>query len=439
MLQVVARYGRKPEMRPITVALQLFASILLPALTANISYAQTATSPIHLKVYIGGQQRPDIMRELFAQYMKANPGVNVSLEVGGATSDLHQKYLNMVLSAKDTTLDIFLIDIIRPAQFAAAGWAEPLDGYLGSEREAVMSRYLPAYREANTVNNKVIALPALADALFLYYRKDLLAKYNEQPPATWPELARVAKKIQQGEGNPNLQGLSFQGKAVEGAVCTFLLPYWSLGGEIIRDGKLAFERSKAEAGLNMWRSMVSDGVSKKNSAEVGTDDTRKEFQAGRVIFAVNWGYAWNHFQGGADTQVKDLVAVIKLPAMAGGKPVSCMGGWNWSVSAYSKNKVASVALVRWLSSPAISKQLALKGSFHPVFASVYNDQEVRTAIPWFADALPVVETARARPVTPVYRAISDAIRINTNTVMAGVKTPQQALDEIEQRVARALR
>ena len=36
-------------------------------------------------------------------------------------------------------------------------------------------------------------------------------------------------------------------------------------------------------------------------------------------------------------------------------------------------------------------------------------------------------------------AISDALRINTNTVMAGVKTPKQALDEIEQRVARALR
>ena len=419
-------------MRHLILISLLITGFLLPARAQPVAQ-------IHLKAYIGGQQRPDIMRDLFAQYMAANPGVKVSLEVGGATSDLHQKYLNMVLSAKDTTLDVFLIDIIRPAQFAAAGWAEPLDAYLGNDREAFMSRYLPAYRDANTVNNQVIALPALADSLFLYYRKDLLAKYQEAPPTTWPELARVAKKIQQGENDPNLQGLSFQGKAVEGAVCTFLLPYWSLGGEIIRDGKMSFERGKAEAGLNMWRTMVSEGVAKKNSAEVGTDDTRKEFQAGKVIFGVIWGYAWNHFQGGADTRVKDKVGVTTLPAMPGGKPVSCMGGWNWSVSAYSKHKAASVALVRWLSSPEVSKQLALKGSFHPVFPSVYKDPEVLKAIPWFADALPVVETARARPVTPMYRAISDALRINTNTVMAGVKTPQQALDEIEQRVARALR
>ncbi len=406
---------------------------------AALAQPTVAGAPVNLKVYIGGQQRPDIMRDLFAQYMAAHPGVKISVEIGGATSELNQKYLNMVLTARDATLDIFLIDIIRPAQFAAARWAEPLDDYYGKDAEAELSRYLPAYREANTVNGKMMALPALADSLFLYYRKDLLAKYNEQPPATWPELARIAKKIQQGENNPNLQGLSFQGKAVEGAVCTFLLPYWSLGGEIIRDGKTSFERGKAEAGLKMWRAMIDDGVAKRNSAEVGTDDTRKEFQAGKVVFGVIWGYAWNHFQGGADTQVKDKVGVVKLPAMPGGKAVSCMGGWNWAVSAYSKNKSEAVSLIRWLSSPAVSKQLALKGSFHPVFPEVYRDPEVVAAVPWFADALPVVETARPRPVTPVYKAISDALRINTNTVMAGVKTPPQALDEIEQRVARALR
>lgn len=405
------------------------------------AYSQSSqiAAPIRLKVYVGGQQRPDLMRQLFATYMAANPGVKIDLEVGGATSDLHQKYLNMVLTAKDATLDVFLVDVVRPAQFAAAGWAEPLNTYLGADIEAAMGQYLPAYREANTVDGKVIALPAFADSLFLYYRKDLLAKYHLKPPVTWPELASMARTISQGEQNPNLQGLSFQAKAIEGTVCTFLLPYWSQGGEMIREGKLAFDAAKAEAGLNMWLDMVKQGVAKKNIAEVGTDDTRKEFQAGRVIFAVNWGYAWNHFQAGNDSQVMNKVGVAKLPAMPGGQSVSCMGGWNWAVSAFSKNKAASAALVRWLSSPEISKQLALRGSFHPVFPSVYKDADVLKAIPWFADALPVVQSARPRPVTPMYKMVSDALRINTNTVMAGVKKPAEALAEIELRVGRAVR
>jgi trehalose/maltose transport system substrate-binding protein len=37
----------------------------------------------------------------------------------------------------------------------------------------------------DVVNGKVKAIPAFLDAGAMYYRKDLLAKYNEQPPKTW--------------------------------------------------------------------------------------------------------------------------------------------------------------------------------------------------------------------------------------------------------------
>ncbi len=155
-----------------------------------------------------------------------------------------------------------------------------------------MSAYLPAYAEANTVNGKVVALPAFADSMFLYYRKDLLDKYGIAPPKTWDELTAAAKKIAEGEKNPDLQGLSFQGKAIEGAVCTFLLPYWSQGKNLVENGKLTFDKTAAVNSLKLWKSFVDQGVAKKNIAEVATDDTRKEFQAGNVVFAVNWSYAW---------------------------------------------------------------------------------------------------------------------------------------------------
>lgn len=72
-----------------------------------------------------------------------------------------------------------------------------------------MGQYLPAYKQANMVDNKVVALPAFADAMFLYYRKDLLAKYKLAAPKTRDELASVARTIQAGEKNPELQGISF--------------------------------------------------------------------------------------------------------------------------------------------------------------------------------------------------------------------------------------
>jgi multiple sugar transport system substrate-binding protein len=397
---------------------------------------QPAQAETLVRVFVGAQARPDLMREIFALYMQQTPGVKVEIETGGATSELQSRYLNMMLSASDSHLDVFLIDIVRPAQYAAAGWLEPLDSYLGKQRDSLIDSWLPAYRRANLINQQLVALPAFADAQFLYYRKDLLAKYKLPPPTTWEALATSAKTVLAGERDPQLQGLSFQGKAIEAAVCTFLVPYWSQGGSIGVDGQFALDASKAEAGLAMWLGLLQQGVVKKNIAEVATDDTRKEFMAGKALFAVNFAYAWNHFQKNPDSKVRDLVGVVALPSMKGGTSASCLGGWQWGVSKFSKNKVEAVKLIRWMSSPQVSKILAIKGSNLPIFASVYSDPEVLAANPFFAAALPAVLGARERPVTPEYRAISDALRVNTSAVLAGAKTPKAAVENIQARFAR---
>jgi multiple sugar transport system substrate-binding protein len=79
-----------------------------------------------------------------------------------------------------------------------------------------MARYLPAYREANIVDGKVIALPYFADAQFLYYRKDLLEKHGVQPPTSWEELIEGARKVLAAEGNPNLTRLPDRRRADRG-------------------------------------------------------------------------------------------------------------------------------------------------------------------------------------------------------------------------------
>ena len=201
----------------------LIASAVVLAMlgTSGIALAQTT-----LRIFTGGQQRPDVMRQVLDEYQKRNPNVKVEIEVGGATSEQQQQYLNTVLASRDPSIDIMLIDVIRPAQWAAAQWAEPLDSYLGADKEKIMARYLPAYREANTVNGKVMALPYYADAQFLFYRKDLLQKYELQPPKTWDEVKTAAQKIQAGENNPALRGFETAGAPIEGTVCTFLAPLW---------------------------------------------------------------------------------------------------------------------------------------------------------------------------------------------------------------------
>ena len=43
--------------------------------------------PDDLRIFTGGQQRPDVMRKIADVYKKRNPDVKVEVEVGGATSE----------------------------------------------------------------------------------------------------------------------------------------------------------------------------------------------------------------------------------------------------------------------------------------------------------------------------------------------------------------
>ncbi len=404
--------------------------IITGALLA-LSLTTSLAAAADLKVYISSQHQPQVWRQVLDKFEAANPGTKVAIETGGNTSEAQAQYLNTIMSAKDPSLDVLILDVIRPAQFAAAGWTVPFEG-------KDMSSYLPAYAEANTVNGKVVALPAFADSMFLYYRKDLLDKYGIAPPKTWDELTAAAKKIAEGERNPDLQGLSFQGKAIEGAVCTFLLPYWSQGKNLVENGKLTFDKTAAVNSLKLWKSFVDQGVAKKNIAEVATDDTRKEFQAGNVVFAVNWSYAWAQSQG-KDSAVAGKVGVARLPAVAGGEQATCLGGWEWGVSAYSNHKDEAQKLVEYLSSQETSTFMAVNGSLLPTYPAAYKDEAVLKAAPWFGDALQVVETAKPRPVTPRYNEVSEVIRTTVNAVLAGVTTPEDGAAQIEARLKRIIR
>jgi len=399
--------------------------------TIALVFSSNALAKTDLKIYISSQLQPDVWRKMLDQYEQNHPDISVTIQTGSNTSESQAQYLNTLMAAKDSTLDVIALDVVRPAQFAAAGWTKAISG-------VDMSQYMPAYRQANTINGKVVALPAFADAMFLYYRKDLLAKYQLPVPTTWAQLSSQVKTILAGENNARLQGLSFQGKAIEGAVSTFLLPYWSQGKKLVDKGKLTLDTTTAQNALALWKHFTLDGTAKKNISEVATDDTRKEFQAGNVVFAVNWSYAWSHFQSDS-SEVKGKVGVARLPAVEGGKQVTCLGGWEWAVSAYSKHPKAAEDLVKYLSSPAVSKFMAIHAALLPVFPEVYDDPAVLKAIPWFASAKDVVKSAFPRPVTPRYAEVSNIIRTTFNAVMSGVSSPTQGAQQMQTQLRRVLR
>lgn len=96
----------------------------------------------------------------------------------------------------------------------ASGWAEPLDEHVSKGLE----KFLPESVNANLYMGQLWGLPYRIDAGMLYYRKDLLEKYNKNVPMTWDELAEAPIYIMEREDNIKGFGASwdeFEGLTAE--------------------------------------------------------------------------------------------------------------------------------------------------------------------------------------------------------------------------------
>ncbi len=407
--------------------------VLALALTA---VAAVGLAQVNLTVFIGGQQRPDVIGPLLEKFNAENPGINATFEVGGATSDVQQQYLSTVLTSKSSDIDLMLIDVVRPAQYAASGWAQPLDGFFASaaDEASYLDAFLPGPVTADTVDGTLYALPAFTDAQFLYYRKDLLDKYGFQPPKTWEELKQQALTIMQGENDPNLQGFNYQGAAIEGTNCTFLEALWTAGGNWRdADGNITIDTAAGKQALDWYDETLSSGITIPNIAEVATDNSRQMFQAGNVVFMLNWGYAWAHFQGSSPqaTNVAGKVGVAPLPAFAGNSSATCVGGWQWAMNPYSAHQQEAFKLMQFLANEDSQRTLAVQASNIPARKSLYSDPAVLEAAPQYAQFYDVIINARPRPITPLYPEVSDQIRSTMNAFFARSISAEEALGQMQ--------
>ena len=61
------------------------------------------------------------MQSLLDEFNAEHPDVTARYEVGGNTSEVQQQYLNTVLTSQSGDIDVFLVDVVRPAQYARRG------------------------------------------------------------------------------------------------------------------------------------------------------------------------------------------------------------------------------------------------------------------------------------------------------------------------------
>jgi trehalose/maltose transport system substrate-binding protein len=382
---------------------------------------------------VGSSHKRDLL--LVARF-KRDTGINVRLVPHPSASDASYSQLARAFSAKSSSIDVMMLDVVWPGAFAP--YLVNLKPKLGKAARA----HAQGIIQNNTIGGKLVAMPWFGDYGILYYRTDLLRKYGYSgPPTTWNQLFAQAKKIQDGErkDNDNFYGFVFQGNAYEGLTCDALEWIASAGGgHFIDNGKVTINNKNARTILDAMRTQIGK-ITPRNVTTYQEGETHNAFVAGNAAFMRNWPYAYSVGQG-ADSKVKGKFSVTVLPHGAAGKSVGTVGGWQLGVSKYSKHKDAAIELVRYLTSPAVQKFDAIYNTNVPTILAVAKDKAVVKANPYLKPAIANVPRV-TRPSSSLktrYNAGSKAIYQGINQILNGTPA-SRALPSIESKLKRLVR
>jgi multiple sugar transport system substrate-binding protein len=355
---------------------------------------------------------PGVWQEVLRCFHAAHPSIEVRRQIGPHSSTAFHDLLTQKLKNRSAEVDVFLMDVIWPPEFASAGWALALDERLTQEERG---KFFPAGIAANTYGGKLYGVPFNIDTGMLFYRRDLLEARGWQPPGTWPELVRQAEAVMAEERKAGryFQGYSGQFKQYEGLVCDMLEFILSGGGQIIdpATGRCLLAGPAALEAVRFVRDEIMGRIAPRGSLMYQEPESLALFVQGRALFLRSWPYAWAVSNDPRKSKIAGKVGIAPLPHFSGGRSRAALGGWQVGVSSYSREPDAAWAFAKFITSREVQKLFAIRGGRAPTRMDLYEDPEVLAAQPHLAAMRESFASAAPRPRSPLYPALSRLLQV----------------------------
>ena len=377
----------------------------------------------------------DVRQVLIRDFEKLYPNIHVSLISAPTNTDTNRATLATQISGGATSPDVFMGDVIWPAQFGAHQLAVPLSDYLPS---TYWTAFAPGLVQGATYKGKVYGSPLFEDQGFLYYRKDLLQKEGMSVPQTWEQLESDATKLV--KAGLVKYGFVFQGASYEGLTCNFMEYLASAGGTATNSDytKATLDSSAATKAVTFMRSLVTSGATPAAVTTFQEAQAMSTFAAGQAAFLRNWDYAYADSQAAGSATV-GKVGVAPLPTFAGQSypGYSNIGGWNMYINPHSKNVNADLTFIKFMASTQAQTDLATYASSIPTVQSVRTSPAIIAKSPVLA-TVPKTRLVPRPAGTPNYPQLSTAIYTNVNSALAGSTSPSAALSAAQSAASTAL-
>lgn len=397
-------------------------------------------------VFASGPDDTGTVQRLVDAFNESNRGsIHVKWRQMARESDAHRRELARELSSGAGGVDLIASDVIWTAELAKNRYVQDLTRrfYRAYERDSFLAPAL----ESATYRLRIWGVPWYTDAGLLFYRKDKLAESGfADPPATWEELARMARKVM--KDTDTRHGFVFQGAAYEGGTANAAEFIWSAGGELMAsrvtvtgavlpgvtetDSVLVGSEAAAR-GLDIARNLVAERVSPAAVASFREKESLDIFVAGDAVFLRSWPYALGVLRRAGFQP--DQLGVAPLPAASnGGRSASCLGGWNLMINASSSKSERDAAwqLIRYLTAPSQQERQARDAALLPILRSLYEDPDLVEEVPVVGLGKQVLTSRlHARPMSPFYSQMSARIARAFNRTLKGELTGAEAAQALD--------
>ena len=374
------------------------------------------------------------LQNTIAAFNKQHPQGKVTLHELPDSADAQRQQMIQNAQIKNPKMAVLSVDNVWTAEFAANGYiVAPPEGAVDT------SGFLKATVDSGTYFGKLYAIPATSDGGVLYYRTDLLKKYNiAKPPTTFDEMKADCQKIQAGENDPKLGCFAGQYNKYEGLTVNVAEAINSAGGVIVGDdGKPNVNTPEAQKGLGTLVDFFKEGLIPKGAITWQEEDGRRAFQAGQLIFHRNWSGMYGQAEAtDGSSKVAGKFATAPLPGITVVPGVSSLGGHNYGISASAANKGTALDFIKYMTSAETQKSQALATSSAPPLEKLYSDPDLVKKFPVYPTLLKSIQTAKPRPKVVNYGDVTLAIQDSTYSALQQPPqlTPEQALQQLQSKL-----
>ncbi|KAI8852933.1 hypothetical protein BC829DRAFT_414079 [Chytridium lagenaria] len=325
-------------------------------------------------------------------YLKRTHDIDLVVDLAPTLSTTeYAGLLGSLLKVNSTEYDIYMIDVVWPGQYAESFL--DIGPFVGEE---VRKEHVEGIYNANNIGGKQVAVPFFADYGMLFYRTDLLEKYNfTGPPQTWEEMETIMSVIVPAERqtNPAFQGYVgqyngntlhsrfFEG-AYEGLTCNFIEWVYSVGaGTIIESNKTVSVNNPLVMDiLTRIKSWLKPPKSYTPLTSLVFDETAalNTWIRGNTLFLRTWPYVYSVTAASTTFPKRNgesAFGMTRLPGGRIGQSAATLGGWQLAVNKLTKNaEVAAVAVKALITKEAQMERYKSLGLM-PTVSNLYTDPE----------------------------------------------------------------